>query len=76
MIRSVFRNLILPLALGAAIMLVIAGVCRGLEALLADWADYKRGLWEGAAIMWIMMDGYKFAHWVLRRVDAKKGKHT
>lgn len=69
---GVFRNLLLPLALGAVIMLVVVGACWGLEALLAGYADYNRGLWEGAAIMLIMSDGYKIAHRVLKHVDGRK----
>jgi hypothetical protein len=72
MMHSIFRNLVLPLVLGAAIMLVVVTVCRGLDVLLADRADYDRGLWEGAAIMLIMRDGFKLAHRVLGFVDARK----
>lgn len=72
MISGIFRNLFLPLALGAVIMLVVVVICRGLEVLLADRADYDRGLWEGAAIMLVMTYGYRIAHRVLRRADRKK----
>lgn len=72
--NSLFRHFILPLALGAAITLVAVCVYWVLEVLLADRTSYNRGLWEGAVTMLIMMDGNKFVHWVLRRVDAKKKK--
>lgn len=71
-IRSVFRAFVLPIVLGAAVVLTAAGIYWLLEALLRGRADYDRGVYEGAAVVVTMNGGYAFARRVLSRVDAKK----
>lgn len=66
------RVIVLPLALGIAIVLVAAATYWGLEALLASYADHDRGLWEGAAVVTVINGGNALANLVLKRVDAKK----
>lgn len=66
------RSLVLPIALGAAIVLVAVGVYWGLEVLLAGYSDYDRGLWEGAALILVMNGNHVIANYVLRRVNARK----
>lgn len=70
MIRAALRVIVLPLALGAAIMLIVVATYWGLEALLASYADHDRGLWEGAALVTVINGGHALTNRVLRR--AKK----
>jgi hypothetical protein len=71
-ITKISRVLVLPIMLGAAIMLLVAATYCGLEALLASYADYDRGLWEGMAIVLAINGGNALANLVLKRVDARK----
>jgi hypothetical protein len=75
-IRDVFHDLALPIALGVAILLATIGAYWALDALLADHPDYDRGLWEGMAIVWSMSIGNSVALRVLKRVRARKESST
>jgi hypothetical protein len=71
-IGGVLRTVALPIALGVAIMLIAVGIFWVLEVLLAGYVDYDRGLWEGAALILVMNGNHAIAHYVLRRVNARK----
>ena len=45
------RGLIASIALGVCVALVAIGTYHALEWILRDYADYDRGVWEGAALV-------------------------
>jgi len=68
----VIRVLVLPIVLGIMIASAAAASYWGLEALLASYADYARGLWEGAVVVTVINGGNALANLVLKRVDPQK----
>jgi hypothetical protein len=66
MTASAMRWLLAPV-LGAWVALMAVATYHVLEWVLADYADYDRGVWEGAAIICVMNGCMKLAHLVLKR---------
>jgi hypothetical protein len=62
----------LPIVLGIMIALAAAACYWMLEVLLASYADYARGLWEGAAVVTTINGGNMLVNLVFKRVDACK----
>lgn len=70
MIRRVLVLFLLGLALGAAIIVTYWVM----EALLSNYSDYERGMWEGAAVVMTMNGGFAVVNGVLKRAEAKTKK--
>jgi hypothetical protein len=68
--RGVLRSFVLPFMLGIAISLSASCTYWCLEWLLADHADYDRGLWEGGVLVMVIILGQALARLVLKRFDA------
>jgi len=71
-IGGVLRAFVLPLALGALIVLAVTCTYWVMEPLLASRTDYVRGLWEGAVVVTVVNAGNAIARRVIRHVDAQK----
>lgn len=53
--------------LGVWVALMAIASYYALEWALQDYADYERGLWEGAAVVFVMDVCTTFARYVLKR---------
>lgn len=65
---------LLAFTLGVWVALMAVASYYALEWALQDYADYERGLWEGAAVVVVMNGCNTFARYALKRSPRQRGR--